>query len=41
MQFSMISVNPMSLPPIVSDTSLVLELSPLNWGGLHGDPCLP
>lgn len=33
MQFSMISVNPMSLPPIVTETTLVPALSPLNCGG--------
>jgi hypothetical protein len=33
MQFSMISVKPMSLPPIVSDTTPVPAFRPLNWGG--------
>jgi hypothetical protein len=33
MQFSRISVKPMSLPPIVTETMLVPALSPLNCGG--------
>jgi hypothetical protein len=36
MQFSMISVKPMSLPPIVTETTLVAAESPLNCGGFGG-----
>src|ERR1700748_1347947 len=34
MQFSMISVKPMSLPPIVTETTLVPALGALNCGGV-------